>query len=358
MSDSLSTSLKEPHDSSPETGGICGRTQLARLFRLVLILQSERFPNARELAERCEVSRRTIYRDLEVLEAAGIPIRYRRERQGYQLGPGYFLPPTALSESETFALLVMVRQANAGHGLGLLNDARDGAVKLVQGLPPAARERVRAAADAFRDTLRDDPVAPDRREIHERILTSMVRSRQLRIWYAEEAAQDVESTKLSLYRLILHDRHWYMVGRSTLHRRVEVIGIHQVRRAALTDDPYAIPPRFDLERFLGGAWGVRREPIRHDVRLRFTPRVAAEIDDIRWHRSQKRYGRADGGVELHLTVDGLEEITRWLLGFGDQVEVLHPPRLRERVRQVALNLARLHGGEPGDSGPIADRGGY
>src|SRR6266481_1883992 len=106
-------SSKESTPSRPkggQTGNACGRAQLARLFRLILMLQSERHPNARELAEWCEVSRRTVYRDLEMLAAAGIPIRFRRERQGYQLAKGFFLPPTFVEETEALALLALSRQ--------------------------------------------------------------------------------------------------------------------------------------------------------------------------------------------------------------------------------------------------------
>ena len=69
-----------------------GRAQLPRLLELIMAIQSDRFPNARTLAERCEVSRRTIYRDLDTLDAAGIPVRYRPDRQGYQLARSCALP--------------------------------------------------------------------------------------------------------------------------------------------------------------------------------------------------------------------------------------------------------------------------
>ncbi len=68
-------------------------------------------PQRAELAERCEVSRRTIYRDLETLAAAGIPVHYRPERQGYQLARGYSFPlPDALTRRKCLALLALARQ--------------------------------------------------------------------------------------------------------------------------------------------------------------------------------------------------------------------------------------------------------
>lgn len=320
-----------------------GRAQIARLFRLVLILQSERFPNARELAERCEVSRRTIYRDLELLAASGVPVHYHQEHEGYQLARGFLLTPTGVDETEALALLILTRQWKEGDGLGLLRHAWGGAMKVAQSLPPEVRERVLAAVEPFEapnslSATRD----AGRRAVHDAVLTSLAQLRQIRLWYRDPATLDEESTKFSPYRLLLHDRHWFMVGRSTLHRRVELIGIPWVRKAVLTDDKYAIPPRFSSERYLSQAWGVERDRMRYRVCLRFSAKVAPELNDALWHRSQKRVDLPDGRVELHFVVDGLDEILRWVLGFGDQVEVHSPQELRKKLFHVSTSIARQH----------------
>jgi len=327
------TSERRPTES---TGG----AQLGRLFRLVLLLQTERFPNARELAEQCEVSRRTIYRDLDVISDAGIPVRYRPDRQGYQLDKGFFLPPTGLDEDEAVALLVLAWQWRRGGGLWLLRHAWGGAVKMAQGLPPGVRERVLAAAEPFHAEDRVVGPGADRRDVHAAVLSAIAGSRQIRVWYRATESEAVECTKFSPYRLILHGGHWFMVGRSSLHRRVEVVGIPWVQKAVLTPDNYATPPRFNLERFLGQAWGVDRDPVRYRVRLRFSARVAPELNDNIWHRTQTRVALADGRVELHFVLDGVGEVLRWVLGFGDQVEVLEPPELRRRVFEVSARAAR------------------
>src|SRR6516225_6244023 len=93
-----SIALLEPSHSS--------RFPLARLIQLIVLLQTERYPNARRLAEICEVSRRTIYRDLAALTGAGITVLYRSDRQGYQLAQSVFLQPPKMEEREALALLV------------------------------------------------------------------------------------------------------------------------------------------------------------------------------------------------------------------------------------------------------------
>ncbi len=66
------------------------------------------------------------------------------------------------------------------------------------------------------------------------------------------------------------------------------------------------------------------------------------MNDVAWHESQKRVDLPDGRVELQFTVDGLEEILRWVLGFGTEVEVVSPPALRAELFRVAAGIARTH----------------
>ena len=326
-----------------EVGTTAGREQLTRLFKLVLLLQTERFPNARELSERCEVSRRTVYRDLELLAAAGLPVHYRQEREGYQLARGFFLAPTGVDEIEALALLVLARQWAGGDSLGLLRHAWGGAVKVVQSLPAEVRERVLAAVEPFEPpTSGAIDVVEGRPEIHETILAALSQFRQIRICYKDAGTLLENSTKLSIYRLLLHDGHWFMVGRSSVHRRVEVIGVPWVQKAVLTDDRSVIPPRFRLDRYLAQSWGVGRGEARYHVWLRFSARVAPELNDTIWHSSQKRIDLADGRVDLQFSVDGLDEIVRWVLRFSDQVEVLGPSELRLTLFRASASIARLH----------------
>jgi proteasome accessory factor B len=309
---------------------------------LVVLLQSERFPNARQLAEACEVSRRTTYRDLEALAAAGIPVRFRQERQGYQITKGFFLPPTNLTEEEIIALTVVAGHWEGGDALGLLRHAWEGAVKVVQGLPNDLRDRVLAAAEPFlTEPTRAVPTA-DRQSVHRAIVDALAGRRQLRLWYRDPSTFEDECTKFSLYRLLLHDRHWFLVGRSSLYRRVVVIGVPWVSRAEVTEDAATVPPRFRLERFLAQSWGVERSPQRYRVWLRFSARVAPLVLDGLWHPSQQHVALPDGRAEVHFLVNGLEEILRWVLGFGENVEVLAPEELRNRLFEVASGIARTH----------------
>jgi predicted DNA-binding transcriptional regulator YafY len=342
MSLSLSTTAQGQVSQRQESLGLGGGAQVARLFRLILVLQSERFPNARELGEICDVSRRTVHRDLGWLADAGVPVRYDQKRQGYQLAKGFFLPPLNLDEAEALALLVLARQWGGVNMLGLSEHASSGALKLVQGLSPEVRDRVLGVVEPLQIDRRPDPPPAHRREMYEAILSALARRYQIRVWYRDRETAARKSTKFSIYRLIWQDRHWVMVGRSTLHRRVEVIGVPWIQKVEPTLDQYSIPPRFNLERFLARGEGAGRALAPQEVRLGVSKQYVSELIDSPLRPGERRVELPDGQVEVTLIVDEVEKVVRWVLGSCGQVVVLSPPLLCGRIHELATRIARMH----------------
>jgi predicted DNA-binding transcriptional regulator YafY len=73
--------------------------------------------------------------------------------------------------------------------------------------------------------------------------------------------------------------------------------------------------------------------------LRFCPEIAAEVAEVQWHKTQTASFEDDGSAVLKFRVDGLNEITWWVLGYGNQVEVLVPKTLRQRIAQITSKIA-------------------
>jgi predicted DNA-binding transcriptional regulator YafY len=318
------------------------RLPLARLLQLLMILQSERFPNARRLAEACAVSRRTIYRDLGILDAAGISVLYRPDRQGYELVRGCLMQPIQLEEKEALALLIVSRLGCSDDPFGFLRHARSGIAKVVQALPGELRERISRSGELIAEEASDLQSPLDRPPIYETILGALARRHRLRLWYLDEDTSQCLITKLSLYRLTRMRSLWSLVGHSSSHREVRLFQVPYIQRLELTEEPYTIPPRFRLERFLCKASSTTQAPRREDVQLRFSSRVAPAVKDALRQDGQKLSSGPSGELELSLSVEVLNEIVVWVLGFGDQVEVLKPEALGSAVRDWAERIARIH----------------
>ena len=111
--------------------------RIHRLLKLIELLQSGQTHNAKQLAEQCGVSRRTIFRDLNTIQDSGIRVHYDEARQGYSVPSTAFLPPTDFTLDEALSLLVLCGELGGGtQSIPFLRSARTAALKLLSSLPP------------------------------------------------------------------------------------------------------------------------------------------------------------------------------------------------------------------------------
>ena len=80
----------------------------------------------------------------------------------------------------------------------------------------------------------------------------------------------------------------------------------------------------------------------YDIKLRFLPKVAKNVSEVQWHSTQKVTPNEDNSATLEFRVDGLNEIAWWILGYGDQVQVLAPAALRKIVIKKAQNMIEIN----------------
>lgn len=155
-------------------------------------------------------------------------------------------------------------------------------------------------------------------------------------------------TALGPYRILFSRRSWYVIGRSSIHRAVRTFNLGRILHAELIGAHYVIPQRFNIDRYLGNAWHLIRAKNRHQVVIRFQKQVADNVAEVRWHKTQTTHRNADGTIEFRAVVDGLSEIIWWVLGYGDQAEVLEPPQLREMVAVHVAALAKVYQRRPSE----------
>ncbi|GGT91906.1 helix-turn-helix transcriptional regulator [Streptomyces coeruleorubidus] len=321
-----------------------------RLLSILLLLQTRGRVPARELAERLEVSVRTVYRDVESLSAAGVPVYAERGRHGgIELLAGFRTDVTGLTADESRALFVLAAQG-AHAALGL--DAAFGSAlrKVMAALPAPHRP---AAETASRRILVDATRwrGGPRPAVDLEVLRDAVfADRRLRLRYRHSGERQVRTYTVDPYGLVAKAGVWYLVA----DRRAEprLFRADRVRSARLLDDPVRRRPGVELadawqalrrqvEERPGGldvTVRVRRE--RLDMFLRLTAFLPAELLDDDGERDW---------ATVRLTYGFLPE-TRQLLMFGDQVEVLSPPQVREELARAAASVTGLYRGSGADPG--------
>jgi predicted DNA-binding transcriptional regulator YafY len=164
------------------------------------------------------------------------------------------------------------------------------------------------------------------------------------IWYPT-ADQAVRPRVIEPYflepSLIGHSS--YVVARDRELGEMRTFKLERITRAEAMTQTYQIPRDFDIGRYLARAWGIFHSGEPVEVRLRFYPPAAARVKESIWHPSQQLSEGADGSVEMRVTVAGTVEITPWILGWGDAVEVIAPAELREHVARIGAKMGELNG---------------
>jgi proteasome accessory factor B len=117
----------------------------------------------------------------------------------------------------------------------------------------------------------------------------------------------------------------------------------RIAAVELTRRTFARPAHFSIRDHLGGSFGIIAGTGSYRVRLRFDAWAAQLVRERFWHDTQELTERRDGGAELALQLDSLAEVERWVLSWGEHVEVLAPKELRSRIATVARQLAERHG---------------
>ncbi len=313
-----------------------------RLNRLQELFRSTRHGyTARELAETTGMHIRSIQRDLLVLQLElGIPLHEEDGR--YSLMREHRLGPLNLNLQQARALLVATRLFLRYSDEG--DPYASGALEqLASIMPEPVRDQVMMAAAS----MDRRPFNPDFARNLAAVTDAWARRRVLRLSYRSAGKQRPKEVLMEPYFLEPSAAGFatYVIGYSQTHAAMRTFKVERVVSAEMLPRAFELPPTLNIEELLSSAWGIIwGEGI--DVRLRFAPDVAWRVRETRWHPSQQVEELADGGVVLTISVASMMELGRWVRGWGDKVEVLAPPALREELRDEAVRLARLYTAKP------------
>jgi len=318
----------------------------SRLVSLLLLLQNRGQLTAAEIARELEVSERTVYRDVEALSAAGIPIYAERgPHGGVRLVEGYRTRLTGMTEDEARALFLSGLPGPAAElGLGTVMTAAR--LKVLAALPTELRARATRLVERFYL----DAAAwftPDDEVPHLPVLAEAVwESRLVGVTY--DRGDELSERTLEPLGLVLKAGTWYVVARR--EGEVRTYRVSRVRGVELLDDRFERPAGFDLAAYwleASAAW--ERDVPRLEVDVRLDPAyLDALIDQI----GMEAYGASDrleaddpdGWLHLRLRLTYPHDAPGRLLGLGAHLEVLAPPDVRQRVVALARGvLARNDG---------------
>jgi predicted DNA-binding transcriptional regulator YafY len=321
-----------------------GGVRAARIVSLLLLLQARGRLTAAELAAELGVSVRTVYRDVEALHVAGVPLYGAAGHAGgYRLVDGYRTRLTGLTAPEAQSLFLTSLPGPA-RDLGLGAEVAAAWLKLTASLPPALRDRASVLRERFHLDAAGWYTDADDTPYLAGAADAVWRERKIRVRYRRWAAPQEVTRVLEPYGLVLKAGRWYLVAGP----RPRTYRVSQIRALTVLESAVARPPDFDLAAHWQSYvddFDRRRHTGTATVRLApgIVPRLP-DLVDAPVVRAVAETGTvaADGWTEATIPVEADEQACRELLRLGADVEVVGPEPLRRRVTEAATVLARQY----------------
>jgi proteasome accessory factor B len=317
-------------------------SRISRIVQILTTLQAGENCTINQLANTFGTSRRTIFRDLRELQVVGVPYHYDTKSGGYSIDPEFFLPPIGLNLQEALSLLLLVHKVSSQMELPFKNSALLAALKIENNLPAKIRRYCNTSLKNV--SARLNPQAPmnllDR--TFEQLQQAIEKKRKVRISYQSFYEDGIIDSELSPYHLLYSQRAWYVMGFSSLHKSIRTFKLNRIKQLQMLDKCFIEGDDFDLSDYIGRACSLIPEGRIYNVKLRFLPKVANNVTEVQWHSTQMVRFENDGSAIVEFRVDGIGEIFWWILGYGDQVQVLAPKALRQKVISAAKNMLAIN----------------
>ncbi|MEJ8476514.1 helix-turn-helix transcriptional regulator [Roseibium algae] len=329
---------------------------IERALGILLLLTGGKLVTATTLAERFEVSLRTIYRDIDRLLALGVPVDAERGAEGgYRLPRDYMQPPVALTRNETAALLTALATVRGIRTIPLMDDLQAAERKLIATLPKAVltllgqAERVIGVEPVPIDIFHAETKAKTTdawQAALDGFMLGLLDNCRVRFDHHNPSrtaprAHDVEPCG------ILYDRNlWYLAGRSVETDEMKLYRADRVRNIEVSGLRFQPDPSFDIKHLLGGAWlsqAMRRwEKEGPIAQIRVTAEQSKRLAQDWYYRHVIFTPAPDGNVMISIPnaeAINLFPLIRWL---GAGAELIEPAHLRKALAAELSEMARVH----------------
>lgn len=313
----------------------------SRLLSILLLLQTRGRLTAAELAQELEVSIRTVYRDVDALTAAGVPLfADRGPAGGYQLLDGYRTRLTGLTGDEAAALALAGIPGPAGElGLGAVLAAAQRKVQAA--LPAGLRERTGQVAERFHlDAPGWSHSGEDVPHLGA-VAEAVWQSRVVRVRYQRWDGTIGDAT-LEPLGIVLKAGTWYLAAQS--HGKVRTYRVARLLDLTLLAECFERPAGFDLADFWRSfSARFRANLYRGEATVRLSPRARELLfllgpEALQAAEATASPPDAEGWIVVTLPIESLRHAETDLLRFGAEAEVLAPPILRARLAEVAAAM--------------------
>ncbi|MBT1072253.1 helix-turn-helix transcriptional regulator [Pelotalea chapellei] len=319
-------------------------SQAGRLHRIIRMLEVRRGLTLDELAEECDVDRRTIHRDLKAVEEAGYTLtsEWQEGKKCYSfLTKSRHLPPITFTLNQLMSLYLLRSLGVYLAGTPFQGEIEEVFHSINSVLPDryvAHLERIARVSLPVLHGARDYNAAAAYMGELQRALLHQFR---VQLSYAKKGLHATEEYLLDPYTLVFHKGGVYLLGYAHNRGGMRLFALERVRGVEVTRQRFELPEKYAPEEHFDSAFGLVSDR-KMNVVVRFSPEVAHAIRERIWRPGQKLESDGEGYLRLEFQAAGEMELVSWILSYGAHAEVLEPPELRREVKRQVREMRQFY----------------
>jgi len=317
--------------------------QLARQWRIIQTLISTRHgKSVSDLAQDLSCHTRTVYRDLEALQAAGFPV-YTDKVEGKNvwslLDTAKHSIPIPFSLPELMALYFSRGMMGALKDTVFYDSLASLFNKIKSTLPDEYIEYLGRIEKSLAVRTKPYKQYGRLRNIIDQVSDAALQQKYVEIDYYTMSRKTKTRRRVAPYKIWFFDGTFYLIGNCGLREDVRIFAMDRISNLEPTDERFEMPDDFNVDEFMKSSFGVfHGEPVR--VRVWFAADIAEYIREKIWHETQNIEFLPDGAIIFEAEVAGISEIKFWILKWGAKAKVIEPASLREALQAEAEAMVR------------------
>ncbi len=306
-------------------------------------VKAARFPNAKILAEKFEISGRTAQRDIEFIrDRLGAPLNYNPQRKGYYyIDTSYELPSIWFNEDNIIALSLAVRLASSIPDTGTKHKL----FTLLEKVFITHSSDGKLTFDKLTEKISVKNI--EYSKVNERFflltLNALFNGTPLQIHYGSPHSKKETNRTILPLHLIQYMGSWHIIAFCTLRNELRDFALSRIKSIKQSGDRVVIPKGFpSIKEYTRKHFGIMQGGKSLQVCLKFSPSVAEWMLEQIWHPEQKNELQKDGSLLMKFPVADFRELKRKILSYGSEVVVITPGKLANEIRDEIVEMGKIY----------------
>jgi predicted DNA-binding transcriptional regulator YafY len=311
--------------------------RIDRLTAIIIQLQTKRLHTATEIAEKFDISIRTVYRDLRALDEAGVPIGTEAGK-GYFLVEGYHLPPVMFTREEAGAMLIAGKLVDKLTDSSVRKQFQLAIDKIKAVLPTNEKEIIEGLnnrVEVFYSPVSERAGYPNNyiSEIQQALASNKCVLIDYDTFYSQEKTKNRVVDPIGL---VYYSNTWHMIGFCKFRKDIRDFRVDRISALKITNEPASIKKENELKEYFSKVWDQGE---LNEVTVWFDNKVASSIVSVKYYFGYVDETIKDEGVEINFAVNDFNYIARWLLSYGNMIKIIRPLSLQELMVELVKDLS-------------------